>query len=188
MRIMIMGHARSGKDTFAELLSRKTGLSFDSSSMFCARKFIYDSLKGILGYRTLDECYSDRMNHRSTWASLIKSYNWKDPAKLSREILSSYDMYVGIRSSREFIAAKEEGLFDLAIWVDASGRVEDEGTDSFDIDISLADIVVNNNGTEEEFVERTLNLTKAFSGMDSEHAGRLCHNGSSTCRHSIKGF
>lgn len=153
-KVIIIGHGRNGKDSVAEWLSRRFGYTFESSSHYCARRFIYDALRVPLGYSTFEECYADRRNHRATWAALIKSYNAKDPARLAREIYAENDMYVGIRSNLEFEEARNEGLFQLAIWVDASERIEPESKDSFDIDISKADIVINNNGTEEELYSR----------------------------------
>jgi hypothetical protein len=44
-----------------------------------------------------------------------------------------------------------QGLFDLIIWVDASGRLPLEPSESFNIDISCADIIIENNGTLDEF-------------------------------------
>jgi hypothetical protein len=153
-KLIVLGHGGHAKDTVALWLAGRFDYTFESSSNFCARKFIYDALKKPLGYSSFNECYSDRRNHRATWAALIKSYNLKDPARLAREIYAENDMYVGIRSNLEFEEAKSEGLFQLAIWVDASERCELEGKDSFDIDISKADIVINNNGTEEELFDR----------------------------------
>lgn len=189
-KIMIMGHARSGKDTLAEIIKDEAGLSFEGSSSFCAEAFIYVAIKGILDYRCIEECIEDRVNHRGLWASLIKAYNWDDPARLSREILANNDIYVGIRSRREFDAAKEEGLFGLAIWVDASRRVEDEPSDSFDIDISRADIVIDNNGTEEEFVQRVKSLISIplNAKKSNDRAFGVCTDGCSKKGCRTQGF
>lgn len=163
MRVMTLGHSRCGKDTLAEILQDKLGLTFCSSSLFAARLFIYDALKQSIGYSSFEECYEDRHNHRATWHELICSYNAKDPARLAREIFKENDIYVGIRSNVEFEEAKREGLFDLAIWVDASGRVPDEGKESFNIDKSQADFVIDNNGDEEELRARMAKLIDLFS-------------------------
>ena len=162
-KLMIVGHTRCGKDTVADYL-KKFGYRAESSSMFCARKFIYECLKGVMGYSTFEECYEDRHNHRALWHHLIRGYNWKDFSRLSREIFAENDIYVGIRSSSEFEWARIEGLFDLCVWVDASKRVEDEPEDSFDIGIECADIVIDNNGTEEELRKRLDNLSSIFQG------------------------
>lgn len=161
-KIMLMGHGRHGKDTVAEILRDELGLSFSSSSLYCAQAFIYDTIKDLNGYTSFEECYEDRLNHRSLWAALIKSYNQKDPARLSREIFEEHDIYVGIRSDHEFQTAKEEELFDFAVWVDASEREPYESAESFNIDKSCADIVINNNGTEDELRRRLDQLVRVF--------------------------
>lgn len=163
MKVILLGHGRSGKDTVAEILNKELGLVFCSSSLFAARLFIYDALKDTIGYDSFEECYEDRHNHRATWHNLICSYNANDPARLAREIFKRNEIYVGIRSNVEFGEAKREGLFDLAIWVDASERVPNEGSDSFDIDRSQADFVIDNNGDEEELRARLGKLIELFS-------------------------
>jgi len=163
MKVYILGNSRHGKDLFAEILADRLGLTFCSSSLFMAKVFIYDALKDAIGYTSFEECYEDRHNHRATWHDLICSYNAKDPARLSREIFQEYDIYVGIRSNVEFEEAKREGLCDLAIWVDASCRLPDEGKDSFNIDKSKADFVIDNNDDEEELRARIDKLIELFS-------------------------
>ena len=175
--IAVIGHGGHGKDAVAEYLRDRLGLTFESSSMFCAKRFIFDAIKGSLGYSTVEECFEDRRNHRSLWASLIKAYNHDDPAKLSREILSEYDMYVGNRSTVELSAAKEEGLVKLVVWVDASRRLPLEPPDSFDIGIEMADIVIDNNGAEEQLFDRLDNIVSLFNhknGIGDVRTDRLC--------------
>jgi dephospho-CoA kinase len=163
MKVFLLGHGRSGKDLTAEILRDRLGLTFCSSSLFMAKVFIYDALKNAMGYASFEECYEDRHNHRATWHELICSYNAKDPAKLSREIFKEYDIYVGIRSNVEFEEARREDLVDIAIWIDASDRVPEEGKESFNIDRSQADFVIDNNGTEGELRARIDKLIKLFS-------------------------
>jgi hypothetical protein len=162
MKIMLLGHGRGGKDTVADILKDELGLNACSSSWFCAEKFIFEALRHTLGYETVKECFEDRFNHRAAWFGLIKSYNAKDPGRLAREIFAENDIYVGIRSNVEFECAKAEGLFDLAIWVDASTRNPLEDGSSFDIDLSKADFVIDNNGTEADLVNRMKNLIRLF--------------------------
>jgi hypothetical protein len=45
----------------------------------------------------------------------------------------------------------KQGIFDLVVWVDASDRLPAEDASSFNIDKSCADIIIENNGTLEEF-------------------------------------
>lgn len=158
MKLLIIGHARSGKDTCAEILSKEIGMTFKSSSMAAAKIFIFDKLKEKYGYTTFEECFEDRMNRRKEWHDLIVEYNKWDKARLAKEILSDSDCYVGMRSGEEIKECVKQRLFDLIIWVDASERVPPEGADSFQIDKSYADIIIDNNGTSEEFYWRVNKL------------------------------
>jgi hypothetical protein len=50
MKILILGNARHGKDTLAELFNKYFGLTFMSSSQASADFFLYDQLKDKYGY------------------------------------------------------------------------------------------------------------------------------------------
>jgi len=162
-KLLILGSGRHGKDTFAEILQEYFGLKFVSSSQAAADIFIYDKLKKLYGYATPEECYNDRSNHRAEWYQMICEYNKDDRAKLAKGILELNDCYVGMRDRDEINECMVQGLFDLIIWVDASKRLPSEDASSFNIDISCADIIIDNNGTFEQFKERVLRLGKIFS-------------------------
>ena len=147
MRLMVMGYGEHGKDTVAEYLAEHLHLRMKSSSEFANKFIIYHQLAPKYGYMTLEDCFNDRRNHRAEWHELIKAYGKDDPARFSRALFAEYDIYCGIRDNEEFYAAKDEGLFDLAIWVDAGLRKPIEDLSSCKVDSSMADIVVDNNGT-----------------------------------------
>jgi hypothetical protein len=161
VKLFIVGQGRHGKDTIAEFVRENYGLTFESSSMFCAEHVVTPWLEkmGII-YDSLEECYEDRVNHRMDWYEAIRSYNKDDESKLSTAIFAQYDMYVGIRSRVEFLAAKH--LSDLAIWVEASDRWPDVDP-SCKILQGDCDISVDNNGTIEELYGR---LTRLFDNLD----------------------
>ena len=158
IRLLIIGPARHGKDSLAEILNHNYGLKFISSSQACADIFIYDELKQKYGYKTPEECFEDRMNRRQEWYELICGYNKDDKAKLAKEILKYNNTYVGMRDSAEIKECLKQGLFDLVIWVDASKRLPMESSNSFNINLSDADVIIDNNGTYEEFKEKALRL------------------------------
>lgn len=151
MKLMILGSGRHGKDYAAEYLRKWLGLTFISSSAFVGTKAVYPKLKD--KYATFEDCFNDRHtgNNRAIWYDAIQEYNAEDPARLARELYAEYDMYVGLRSEREFLAAKREKLFNLSIWVDAFDRVPPEASTSLTIRRDMADIVIDNSGTMEEF-------------------------------------
>lgn len=154
VKLLILGHARHGKDTFAEILNEQFGLKFKSSSVAASEIFLYDALKDKYGYSTPEECFEDRVNHRQEWHEMIVEFNKDDRARLAKEILKDADCYVGMRSGLEIEECVKQGLFDLIVWVDASDRLPLEPSTSFNIDESYADIIVPNNGTYEEFEAR----------------------------------
>jgi hypothetical protein len=149
LRLMVVGSGRHGKDTVAEILRDDYGASFVSSSWFMAEKVVLPYFAG--KYASVQECYDDRANHRSTWFDLIAAYNKDDATTLGRAIFAEYDLYVGNRNAREFHALRNAGAFDASIWVDASQRVEYfEPRSSLTIEPWMADYVVDNNGTVDD--------------------------------------
>jgi hypothetical protein len=147
MKLLIIGHARHGKDTVAEIIGQHFGLTYKASSQAAADIFIYDELKEKYGYETPEECFKDRMNHRAEWHDMICEYNKDDKARLAKGILEHADIYVGMRSSAEIKESIRQSLFDYVISV-YDPRKPLEGKDSFDIDIWVdADIVIPNAGS-----------------------------------------
>ncbi len=157
-KLLILGSGRHGKDTFAELLRDNFEMKFISSSQAASDIFIFNELKTKYGYTTPEECFEDRHNHRAEWYNLICDYNKEDRAKLAKGILERADCYVGMRDRDEIDECMNQGLFDLIVWVDASKRLPPESAESFNIDISCADIIIDNNGTEEEFKKKVFRL------------------------------
>ncbi len=146
-KILILGHGRHGKDTAAEILCEKAGLTFTSSSE-AALAAIWDSLQHVCKYASKQAAFEDRANKRELWKSLISLYNTPDPTALTRSILAKSDVYVGMRGNEEYQATKH--LFDHTLWIDASGRAK--GFDpSMDISFHKDEMymVYNNKGIRE---------------------------------------
>ena len=149
-KLLVIGHGRHGKDTVCDILANRYGYSFESSSQFCSKLFIFDMLKDQYGYNNEEECYADRHNHRAEWYNAICEYNIPDPAKLGREIFKEHDIYCGLRNKKEFHAMKNTGVFDYAIWVDRSDFLPPESKDSMSLEQWMADFTIDNNGTLED--------------------------------------
>lgn len=166
MKLLILGHARHGKDAAAEYLCDRYRLDFRSSSLFLADLVVRPVLvdRGIT-YDSLSACYADRVNHRALWREIISDYNADDPARLAKAILSECDCYVGMRTDREYRAALP--LFDHVIWIDSSGRgVPPEPRDSMTIDYDPAVMVkIDNSGT----------LLDLYEGLDVWALGAGLH-------------
>ncbi|BAW19226.1 hypothetical protein [Ralstonia phage RP31] len=161
--IIIFGHKQHGKDTACEYLEAKFGVSFASSSRFALDLFLFEKMcDESFGYETPEECFSDRVNHRKYWYEAIRDYNTPNKTRLGGKLFAEYDVYCGIRDLEEFRALKAAGLVNLAIFIDASGRLEKEDSESMKLDIEDADIVITNNGTLEQFYEK---LDKLFTQL-----------------------
>ena len=157
-KLLIIGNARHGKDTVAEILNEHFEFYFQSSSQAAADIFLYDALRDKYGYDTPDDCFEDRVNHRAEWFEMITAYNQPDRTKLARAILEQNDCYVGMRNREEIAACIDGDVFDLIIWVDACERLPKEDASSFDIDPSCADIIIDNNGTLDELISKVVRL------------------------------
>lgn len=161
-KLLIVGYARHGKDTAAEFFRDNFGLTFKSSSLAAAEIFIFDVLKDKYGYKTFDECFEDRVNHRAEWADLINEYNREDGSKLARCIMESSNCYIGMRDPYEINACMEAGLFDLVIWIDACERLPKEDMSSIKITKDIADVIIENNQTEEIFKAKLLKFGRTI--------------------------
>ena len=147
----ILGHARHGKDTVAEmLLEMDPDLRFCSSSEFVMDAVVWPVLSKKYNYKTKEECFEDRVNHRSEWYDLITAYNTPDKSRLANSLLRTYDIYVGLRNREELLACKEKGLFDVILWVDASRRVPPEPESSCTILPTDCMHLIDNNGSLKE--------------------------------------
>ena len=55
MKILIIGHARHGKDTVADILYKNFNLTYTGSSQAAAEIFLYDALKDKYGYKSPEQ-------------------------------------------------------------------------------------------------------------------------------------
>lgn len=145
-KLLIIGHARHGKDTVANYMRDVLSYRVADSSRRAAEIFLFDLLRAKYGYKDFEECYQDRVNHRTEWYDEICKFNTPDKTRLARNIMSNSDIYVGMRDREEIIACIEAKIFHAVIWVDACQRKPLEPKSSFNIDMGLADIVIDNNG------------------------------------------
>ena len=156
--IIVMGHKRHGKDSACEMLYNMYGMTFVSSSYFACQKFIFDQMKDAYGYRTVDDCFNDRDNHRAYWYNAIREYNKADRCRLGREIFEQNDIYCGIRDREEFYSLKANRLVNLSIWIDANKRLPPEDSSSMNLTADDADIIITNNGQMADLMNKLGNL------------------------------
>mgnify|MGYP001368484336 CR=1 FL=1 len=154
-RILVLGHARHGKDTLAEILTRNHGMRCASTSAAAAQIVRLALAEQGITYESDEACFADRVNHRSFWFDTIADLNDPDPATLVRHMLKDHDVVLGLRSAREFEAAAD--LFDAIWWIDASARgVPQEPTSSMDIVFNAARMVLIDNGGSLADLERNV--------------------------------
>lgn len=162
-KLLIIGHMRHGKDSVAEMLRDGWGYSFCSSSWAACEKVIFPAMSKQQGYATLQECFEDRVNHRTQWHQLISSYNTPDKARLAREIMETNDIYVGMRCQEELKATR--GLFDVVVWVDASQRLLPEPVSSNTLTKEMADYCISNNGDLQDLVNEVYTFAVYLNHM-----------------------
>lgn len=147
-KLLILGYARHGKDTVADLLKEKHGYEFESSSHLIGRLAVWENW-GCAVYDSFEDMYADRVNHRVLWMQMISAFNTPDKTKTATTMMEAgADMYVGMRRFDELEACKEAGVFDAIIWVDRSILLPPE-TGSMDITMENCgfDYSINNNGS-----------------------------------------
>ena len=170
--LLIIGHARSGKDTVAEILAKLGKLSFQPSSIAANEVLMYPKLKKKYGYSTPEECFEDRVNHRGEWYDTITEYNSTkkedgtlDRTRLAREIMAANEIYVGMRNRDELVACQEENIFTHIAYVQADERgVPPESSASCTISDKDANYIINNNGDLEDLTSEVMKFMR-FVGI-----------------------
>jgi len=159
-KILILGDARHGKDTMAEMLCDKTELKLASSSRTAVEIFLFDILnkKYKLNYSTIEEAWQDRVNYRKIWFDEICLYNTIDRLKLVKDILNIADIYVGLRNQEEVEQAILENSFDHIIGV-FNYRLPREGRSSNTADVfRYSSFVIMNNGNLDDLNDKVINI------------------------------
>lgn len=163
IKLLVVGHARHGKDTFGEIARDNFKLNFESSSEFMCERVIFPMLKEEHSYKTALECFKDRINHRDKWFKIITEFNTPDLTRLSRNILKEAEIYVGMRNAEELKASRH--LFDLVVWVDASERLGSEPSSSMTITSDMCDVILTNNETLNKFKTKVITFLKTLKNV-----------------------
>ena len=156
MKILILGHARHGKDTFAELLEKHHGLKFASSSEYACEHVVYPILKDEFNYESVAECFYLRGECRDRWKTIISDYNTPNKDRLCRELLATNDIYVGMRDIEEYEASCD--FFDRTYYIDRYLHCKPDPT--MGIQWAPEMEYIDNNGTLEELSDIARSLFK----------------------------
>lgn len=143
MRIALCGHGRVGKDEAAQWFNVNTSLRYSGFSTSMA---ITPHAAKHLGI-TEEEAFARRHEDRMLWFELGNNLREHDPAFLARQTFEHGDIAVGIRDRSEMQAVLDEGLVDVAIWIERD--VPEDPTLTYGKE--LCSIIVENTGTLEEF-------------------------------------
>ena len=157
--VAFVGHGRAGKDTACDYLAQITNLKNAGTTSKYLAQYVADKqgLPVEEAYRRRHE--SDEM--RTFWYNAGNELRERGPGTLIRMALEQGQITGGFRDKAEVIAAKEEGLIDLIVWVE-NNRVPKDPTVMFTE--KECDIVIPNNWSLEEFQERIYRFAK-FAGL-----------------------
>lgn len=158
MRLAICGPGRSGKDTAALFLKEHTTLRYEGSTSEAAAKLCFAQLSHKYGYSSVEEAFADRHNHRVEWAEIIWNFNKPDGVTLYEDMLKDSDVLNGIRRSGELDAMRDRYDDLLVLWLDRETPVDP----SLEMGIEVADIVVRNRGTVDDFHKRLWRFARAI--------------------------
>ena len=148
MKLLVIGHARHGKDTFCEMLRDRYGMRFDTSSLVACREFLFDlSVEHGLGFVSPEDLYKRRGEVRPWMHDEIRAFNEGDLTRLARLVTKDNDIYCGMRNREEMEACKAAGVFDAVVWVDRCEHLLPESMESMQLRKGDADVVIDNNGS-----------------------------------------
>jgi len=172
-KLMIVGHARHGKDTVCEILARDWDYQWTTSSKIAAgvaweraakwrgsgmsKEMKEEACRIVDTCLTIEDCFEDRHHSHRTrqfWYEAIAEYGREDPTRLTRKIFAQCDIYAGCRNPRELHAAQRAPDLDfLTVWVDRSKVLPPEPSTSMGIETWMADVIIDNNGDLDDLAQ-----------------------------------
>lgn len=162
MKLAVIGHGRSGKDSACTWLGSNTTLRYHESTSEAAAQICFEQLRQKYGYTTVEQAFLNRHKHRREWAEIIWRYNEPDGLRLYREMLKTNDILNGIRRAGELQALKESQMLDATIWLDRDVP-EDPSNETRPAD---ADLIISNRGTLEELYAKLTTLAKITNVLE----------------------
>lgn len=152
--IALVGMGRAGKDTAAEIIaySEYTDIPAPKSASLIVLPLIAHMV-GLPDYHV----YDNRHANRAFWIAACHAIREGDVTRIVRYCLSQCPLVIGIRGKEEFRQVVETNMVDLTVWI-GNKRVSVDPTVEFSRDD--CDIVIDNNGTLEEFTKRVEKFAK----------------------------
>jgi hypothetical protein len=160
--IMLIGYGRAGKGTFCRL-AKDYGLYAASSSQMACELGQFDPLADKHGYSSGRDFYPDRHIDRDGCYQAICDYVKGDLPRLGRKIYEGRNIYDGCRDDKELIAIRDEGLFDVSIWIDGGDRIPPEPITSMTVTREHADMIIDNHTDEATYIRRVHNVLRMLT-------------------------
>lgn len=157
--VLFAGMGRAGKDTACEYLSKITTLRNAGTTS----KYLCEYVASKLGL-PVDEVYARRHESdemRTFWYNCGNELRQNGPATLIRRALECGEITGGVRDYAEVVAAREEGLIDILVWIE-NERVKKDPTVMFGP--RECDLIIQNNWDLEEYYRRIERLAR-FAGL-----------------------
>lgn len=163
-KLLIVGMGRAGKDTAGEWFADNTVLRYGGSTSL----FLAEHVAKKLGV-SAEEAYrrrheSDEM--RMLWFDTGNEIRNNDPLALVNRGLELGEVVAGIRDPREMAGIKKAELFDLIVWIEKDVPL-DKTVKFTRMD---ADIIIENNGTKEQFYDKLRKLARTLLVLNHQNA------------------
>lgn len=149
-KFYVVGMTQHGKDEVSSYLAKKLDLTFNNASMTAIDTFMWPVVRDSLDYKTQQEFYDNRHQHKVLMHELYGLFNRTNPSAFSEVVFEKGDIYNGIRHQEQIDKGMADGIATHVIWVDASERKDPETSDSFKLKYKDEYIWIDNNGTLEE--------------------------------------
>lgn len=149
-KILVLGHARHGKDTVAERLAERLNISYTPASLIAA-ELIYDKFP--VTFNSPEDAYNKRAQYRTVWFDTIAERCERNKTFLADLVFETNLIYAGTRAKDELDAIITK-YKPIIIWVDASERCSPEHPDSMQIEYRRGWLRLTNNSTEEDLLKK----------------------------------
>lgn len=180
LKLAIVGHGRSGKDTAAEWFRDHTPLAYTMSTSRILLPLVVSRLYFIDIDSCTEENYPDlfekewdrRHDFREFWFDTGIWARRFDPAFLARAAVArGQDIVVGIRDGAEIRTTRSEGLVDLVLWIDRD--VPPDPTLTYGVE--EADVVIPNRWGLDAFHGRLRRLARSLGLLPTKTRWPLAH-------------
>lgn len=156
--VVVIGPAKSGKTSFAEYLGRHLNQRVADTSQWLIDVETYRQ-KRIAEQRGIEYTGFEKDNARQELAALGDAVCFIQPSFLIEQALKRGDIVTGIRRLDELRSLSRNEI--LVVYVKRPGV---DVADNFDIPISMADFVIENDGNLDKLSDSAIKIATIISG------------------------